>query len=126
LLGLVKLWEAFWKDRIQLRSTHNFSTQEGWVDTITVVNLSSVPIQVSHWELAWKPRHFRWRTSTIDVTPREGLSSMFTIGARDSHTIWFEADSKFDWGYPIASRRALFLTLHIFGRRCPKALKITA
>lgn len=125
LLGSVKLWETFWKDRVRLASNYSFSDAEGSTDKITAVNLSSVPIQVSHWVLAWKPKPFRWCTSTIGVTPYEG-TSMFKIEPRDSYTIRFEEEAKFDWSYRSASHRALFLTVHIFGRRRPKVLKIGA
>lgn len=123
MLGLVKLWEVFWKDRVRLKTTYSFSTQEGSTDEITIVNLSSVPVQVSRWELAWKPKSFHWCTSTIDVTPHEG-TSIFTVGPKDNHTICFEEDSKFDWSYRSTGNRALCLTLHIFGRRRPKVLRV--
>jgi hypothetical protein len=71
ILGLVKLWETFWKDRIRLATTYSFTGEEGAPDTITVANLSGAPVQVSGWTLAWKPNFFsRWNTSTIEVTTR--------------------------------------------------------
>jgi len=72
VLGVVKLWETFWKDRTRLTVTRFFTTQEGVSDESTVVNLSGVPVQVSSWTLAWKPKFFfRWNTSTIEVTHDE-------------------------------------------------------
>ncbi len=124
LLAGVKIWETFWKDRIRLTTTYSFSDEPSTDDTITVVNLSGVPIQVSHWTLAWKPNLFRWNTSTIDVTPEEG-TGMFKIGPKDSHTISFNDLAKFDWSYRSAQHRQLLLTLHVFGRRS-KVLKVRA
>jgi hypothetical protein len=124
ILGAVKLWESFWKDRIRLATTYSFTGQEGASDKITIVNLSAVPVQVSHWTLAWKPNLFHRKLSVIDVTPVEG-TPMFTIPPRNSHTLNFEEQSKFDWGYRSAHHRQLFLTLHIFGQKS-KVLKICA
>jgi hypothetical protein len=126
ILAAVKLWETFWKDRIRLITTYSFTGEQGATDTITIVNLSSVPVQVSHWTLAWKPKlFFRWNTSTIDVTPDEG-NGIFKIAPKDTHTLEFYEDhSKFDWSYRTAQHRQLYLTLHIFGRR-PKVLKVGA
>lgn len=124
LLAGVKIWETFWKDRIRLTTTYSFTGEPGTTDTITVVNLSGVPIQVSHWTLAWKPNLFRWNTSTIDVIPEEG-ADMFKIAPKASHTLPFENHSKFDWSYRSAQHRQLLLTLHIFGHRS-KVLKVHA
>jgi hypothetical protein len=131
VLAAVKFWETFWKDRIRLDSSHDFSSLAGAADTITIVNLSAVPVQVSHWTLAWKPTLlFRWNTPTLDVTPEDG-TGMFTIPPKDSYTLEFPDEaspsgrSKFDWSYRSATHRQLLLTLHIFGRR-PKVLKIHA
>jgi hypothetical protein len=123
LLGLVKLWETFWKDRLRLSTTYYFGSRDGTANEITIVNLSGVPVQVSHWTLAWKPNRFRWRTPAIDVTRDEG-TPMFTIAPKDNHTLCFEESDYFDWSYRTARNRALFLTLHIFGRRRPKVLRV--
>lgn len=127
-LGLVKLWETFWKDRLRLETTYSFIGLREEADEITVVNLSGLPVQVSHWTLAWKPNPFRWCTSEIDVTPeREPQSiSRFTIPSKGEYTLYFEEDSKLDWSYRTAQHRNLYLTLYIFGRRRPKELKVGA
>ena len=84
LLGGIKLWETFWKDRIRLATTNSFSGQKGAADEITIVNLSNVPVQVSHWELGWKPRLFKRGKPARDVTPDD--TSMFKILPKDSQT----------------------------------------
>jgi hypothetical protein len=126
ILAVVKLWEIFWKDRIRLATTYSFTGEEGASDTITVVNLSGAPVQVSGWMLAWKPNFFsRWNTSTIEVTHDEE-GTMFTIPAKDCYTLEFQESDKFDWSYRNALHRQLYLTLRIFGRRKPKVLKVGA
>lgn len=125
LLVLIKVWETFLKNRIQLETSYSFSNQEGSCDQITIENLSGVPVQVEQWQLEWRPRKLCFRMLTIDVTPSD-VNSRFRINAYDNYTIIFEDDSKFDWSHRTARRRALFLTLHIFGRRRPKVLKVGA
>jgi hypothetical protein len=126
LLGLVKIWETFWKDRLRLEATHSFIDPCEKADEITVVNLSGLPVQVSHWTLAWKPNPFRWRTSEIDVTPEPECVGRFTIPSKGNYTLYFEEDAKFDSSYRTARHRNLYLTLNIFGRRQPKVLKVGA
>jgi hypothetical protein len=107
ILGVVKLWETFWKDRIRLTTSYSFTQEEGAADTITVVNLSGAPVQVSGWTLAWKPNFFsQWNTSTIEVTHEEE-GTMFTIPARDRYTLEFQESDKFDWGYRTAEAKGL-------------------
>jgi hypothetical protein len=125
LLAAVKLWEAFWKDRLRLETTHSFDGRPEEPDEITIVNLSSVPVQVAYWSLVWAPRFMRWRTLPIDATPEEG-AGRFTISPKDCHTLRFAGEDKFDWSYRSASHRQLLLTLHIFGRRRPKVLKVSS
>jgi len=125
LLGGVKLWETFWKDRLKLATTYSFSDQSDAAHEITVVNLSGVPVQICRWSLAWMPNSFRWFTSTIDVTPQEG-AGIFTIPPKDSYALYFKEDSKFDWSYRTTRHRHLDLTLHIFGRSKPYMLKVYA
>ena len=122
-LGFVKFWETFWKDRIRLDTSYSWSGQEGAIDEIVIANLSSVPLQVAYWSLAWKPKLFHFRTSTLDVSPDE--VSGFKIDGKDTYTLYFEEQSKFDWGYRTSQHRALYLTLHLFGRKRPKSLRIT-
>ena len=124
ILGAATIWEKLWKDRTRLVTTFSFTGQRGVDDKITIVNLSGIPVQVSHWSLAWKPNLFRWRTSTINVTPDEDITP-FTIPARDNYILNFPDDYKFDWSYRSALHRQLYLTLHIFGRR-PKVLRVGA
>jgi hypothetical protein len=124
ILGLVKLWETFWKDRVRLVASGHFTTQEGVSDEIVIVNLSGAAVQVSYWTLAWKPNFFRRNTSKIDVTP-EG-NNIFAIPANDRHVLEFQEQDKFDWSHRGTLHSQLYLTMHIFGRRKPKVLKVHA
>lgn len=60
----------------------------------------------------------------IDVTPEDNMQT-FTIGPNDSHILYFEEPSKFDWSYRNARHRQLYLTLYLFNGR-PKVLRIGA
>lgn len=110
-LFFVKLWEAFWKDRIKLDTSYFLTGERGEPHEVVIANLSPMPVQVSHWELAWEPRWFAFWLKKIDVTPDE--TWRFKINGRDAHEISYE----FLWNGTTASGRHLVVRLKLFGRR---------
>jgi hypothetical protein len=112
ILAAMKIWEVFLKDRVRLASSYSFTNQEGEPDEIIIVNLSPVPVQVASWSLVWRPTMFHWATP-IDVTPFN--AGRFKVEAKGSHTLTFDEDVKFEWGYRNAANRKLCLDLRIFG-----------
>lgn len=126
ILFLIKVWETFFRDKLRLVTTYSFNSLENVSDTISIVNLSPVPVMVSHWSLEWKPRWFRQGTKSIDVTPDfDGLDTTgLKIAPHDYEAIEFAGLDKFDWGHKTATGRRLILTLHLFGRRRPIALVV--
>lgn len=124
ILAIIKIWEVRYKDRPRFATAYAFTDMPGEPNTITIANLSSLPVQVSHWALAWHPRRFQWNPGKVmDVTP-EDRGWQFSIKGHDSHTIEFSDDEKFEWGHRAASGRDLILTLSIFGQRRPIKLKV--
>ncbi len=123
LLGLLKLWEVFWRDRIKLSTTYSFTGAEGINDEVIIVNRSDSPVQISHWSLAWKPRLFRFNKVAEDLTPDE-RGERFTINPRSEHVLLFSEDDKFDWGWKATEGRNLYLALYLYDRRRPVKLRI--
>jgi hypothetical protein len=76
-LACIKVWESFWKDRIRLATSYSFVGEGGPASTISVANLSALPVLVSSWELAWEPKAPRWWVKRVDCTPDD--VSGFTI-----------------------------------------------
>ncbi|NMN57847.1 hypothetical protein FHT36_001744 [Xanthobacter sp. SG618] len=125
VLGVVKLWETFLKDRPRLRTSYSFSTAPGDEDTITIFNISPTPVQVINWTLQWEPKGWRHRErGKIDVTPDDG-GGAFKIGPRDSYVLGFDERDKFDWGYRASEGRRLTLTLYTFVTRKPIRLTVS-
>jgi hypothetical protein len=122
--GWIDIFEKVRGERISLRATGYFTGQPGGSDTITVVNISGTPVQVSHWTLVWTPNILWPKLSAIDVTPCPEYQSMFTIPPKDRYTIKLDDPYKFDRSVRSARHRKLLLTLHIFGRRRPKILDL--
>ena len=122
LLGFVKLYEVFWKDRIRLQTTYSFTSERGADSEITLVNLSPVPVQVADWSLVWVPRWWCFWRSRVNVTPDEAFR--FKIDGRDEYTLSFGEESSFQWGGGVAVRRRLILTLRVFGKSRPVKLKV--
>jgi hypothetical protein len=123
ILGLIKLWETLWRDRIKLSTTYSFTSANKVDDEITIVNLSDRTVQVAHWSLAWQNAFSA--TSITDLTPDNG-GYRFTIDPKSEHTIKFSDADKFDWGSRAAKGRKMFLTLFLFGRRRPMKLLVKA
>jgi hypothetical protein len=123
ILGLIKLWETLWRDRIKLSTTYSFTSADQVDDEITIVNLSDRTVQVEHWSLAWQ--HAFSASSVTDLTPDNG-GYRFTIDPKSEHTIRFSDADKFDWGSRAAKGRKMYLTLFLFGRRRPMKLLVKA
>jgi hypothetical protein len=123
ILGLIKLWETLWRDRIRLLTTYSFTSADQVDDEITVVNLSDRTVQVAHWSLAWQQAFSA--TKITDLTPDDG-GYRFTIDPKSEHTITFSDADKFDWGSKAAKGRKMYLTLFLFGRRRPIKLLVKA
>lgn len=49
LLGVVKLWEVFWRDRLRLATSYMLTGEPGGAHEIVIVNLSPVPVHVANW-----------------------------------------------------------------------------
>jgi hypothetical protein len=123
-LAGIKIWETFYKDRLRLAKSYMLTGETGGEHEITVANLSSVPVQVSSWSVAYEPKLFRWKTKRIDVTPDWDKVSGFRIDGHSTHTLFFGGEDQFEWGWKIQQGRKLCLALYIFGRKRPKRLTI--
>ncbi|MBB3610962.1 hypothetical protein [Rhizobium sp. BK602] len=123
-LAVIKIWETFFKDRLRLDKSYLLTGETGGEHEITVANLSSVPVQVSSWTLAYEPKVFRWKTKRKDVTPERYKVGGFKIDGHSSHTLLFGGEDQFEWGWKVQKGRNLCLDLHIFGRKKPKRLII--
>ncbi|OWU66387.1 hypothetical protein ATO2_18900 [Roseovarius sp. 22II1-1F6A] len=123
-LAAIKIWETFWRDRIRLAVSYSLSGERGGQHEITVANLSSVPVQISSWDLTWKPRWFAFWLKEVNVSPQ--YTYRFKIMGHDSYQINFEGRNQFAWGWKIASGRQLVLELNLFGRKRPLRLRVGA
>lgn len=110
-LAMIKIWETFWRDRIRLDSTYLLTDERDVPNEVVIANLSPVPVQIAHWELAWEARWFAFWLKKEDVSPDE--PTRFKINGRDEHTIRYE----FQWNGAASSGRRLVLRLKAFGQR---------
>lgn len=120
------IWDKLSAKRLRLATTYFVTGEDGTPDTITIVNLSPFPVQVSYWHLQWRPNLFHPFRSTVEAAefnPED--SSVFTILAYNNFTLKFFDPDKFDWSYRTSRHRKLYLTMDIFGHG-RKRLKIGA
>ncbi|MEY9328214.1 hypothetical protein ABIA20_005248 [Sinorhizobium fredii] len=113
-LACIKIWETFWKDRIRLAKSYSFAGEGGPASTISIANLTALPVLVSSWELVWEPKVFRWRVKRLDCTPDD--ISGFTIDRYSVLTLEFD-EQRFPWGYRVSRHRTLCLYLKVYGRK---------
>lgn len=124
-LAGIKIWETFWKDRVRLASTYSLTDQDGEPHTITVANLSSLPVQISSAELYWVPNFLSFpRRSPSSATPDHFFTETFKIDGHDAHSFEFADQDKFSWDYKTTDGRKLYLYLHVFGRPSPVRLLV--
>lgn len=114
-LGLLKVWELFFKDRVKADTTYTLSGARGGRHEIIVANLSSLPIQVAYWELAWEPRWSAFWLSRTELAHNEALR--FKISGHDKYHLVFAQEYQFRWDTKVASGKRLVLTLKLFGRK---------
>ena len=109
------------KRKLNLSTTYSFYGTDQIDDEITIVNLSPVPLFVSHWSLVWEPT---WppKRECLDITPDD--ASAFKVEGQDDFSLSFGGVDSLPWGHEVAKKRKLVLTLHIHGRRRPKRLTI--
>jgi hypothetical protein len=122
MLGITKLWELFWKDRVSLASTYCLNGHPDVPDEITIVNLGPVPVHVSHWRLEWQRRYWPIFRGSMDATPEE--TGRFKIDGYSAKTLVFDMMDKLPWGKDLSGPSKLILTLHVFGRKRPKRMPI--
>lgn len=122
VLGGIKIWEVFFKDRVRLDTSFLFTDEPGGAHEIDIANLSPIPVQISAWTLAYEPRLFRWNLETVELT--HAYNRGFRIDGHSSKKLSFSGIDKFAWGSDAPSNTNLCLTLHIFGRTRPKRLRV--
>lgn len=121
LSSALAVWE-YRKRRLNLSTAYAFFGTDEIADEIIIVNLSPVPVFVSHWALVWIPKNHLSRKKPIDITP-DDLNG-FKIAGEDIVTLKFGGQDKIPWGYSVSEKRKLVLTLHIHGRKTVKKLTI--
>jgi len=138
LAGLLGIWGAilstclayvkfleFRRERPQLSTTYSFISDPNHGNQVIIQNSSKTPVIISHWELIWqKKRLFKTEaTETIDYGYLDDRRDII-IGAHDTHTLTFQEQDHFQWGYKTAEKGILYLQLHIAGRAKPVMLKV--
>ncbi|MBW3245272.1 hypothetical protein KUV57_21665 [Epibacterium sp. DP7N7-1] len=121
-LAAIKMWETFWRDRIQLETSYFLTGEPGSQHEIIVANLSPVPVQVANWNLTWKPRWFAFWRKEVNVTPEE--TRRFKIEGHNNYQLNFKGFDRFEWGGAVASGRQLVLEFNLFGRSRPLLLPV--
>lgn len=105
VLGGLKIWEMFWKDRVRLYSTYNLTGPGGPDSTVTTANLTPLPVMVRGWSLVWEPRALRFWAKSNDVTPYEARG--FMVKGHTTFEMSFDEETRFAWDWKTAKHRDL-------------------
>ncbi|MGE3703516.1 MAG: hypothetical protein AB7G08_33040 [Hyphomicrobiaceae bacterium] len=115
VLAFVKLWEI-WRDRFRIEVSYNFTGSEQIGNEVLIRNLGNRPFILAHWELFYASRYcHRWKESPIES--REYDDGDTTVDPQRTLTLRFSEERYFWWGGAAMRRRAIYIRLHIAGRR---------
>lgn len=120
LLATVKLWEL-WRDRFRIEVGYDFTSSPEIGNEIHIRNLAGHPIILSFWELELSSR--RWLPRKTDsILFREPGGGDIRVEPHSTHTLRFQEDQHFDWGYKMLKGRRIYIRLHIAGRKSQRIL----
>ncbi len=115
LLALVKIAEL-WRDRFRLEISYSFTGDETIGNEVLIRNVTDRSLILAYWELLYcsgrRPfRHF------LPLQGAEHDEGDHVIPAFSSYSLRFSEENYFDWGVSALKGRAIFIRLHIAGRR---------
>lgn len=115
LLALIKLWEL-WRDRFRLQVGYNFRGNEDLGNEVIIRNLSTRPVVLTYWELLYCTGRFPNRTLEAFRDPGADVEDI-QIAPHTSYALTFSEQDHFDWGVRALNGRAIYVRLHLAGRR---------
>ena len=115
LLGLVKLGEV-WRDRFRLDVSYNLTGSDVFGSDILLRNLTSRPVILTYWELMYGARGWRKRNYESIAIPGHDADDT-RIDPHSTLKLSFVGDQNFEWGHKALRGRAIYIRLHVAGRR---------
>lgn len=124
VLGLIKLREVY-LNRIRLLVSYSFTSDPTRGNEIQLANPSNVPVMVQNWKLLWvKKRRLRKdiiKELTFDDEPELcGIN----IGAHSRHSIYFQDQDHFEWGFRTKAYGKLYIQVFIVEKKRPTTLLV--
>lgn len=114
-LAFIKLFEL-WKDRFRLEISYNFAGYATVGNEILIGNLSTRPVLVGHWQLLYGKWYWPiWKFEPFDAADHD--ASDLRIEAHDTCSLMFADADWFDWGASALNGRAIYIRMHVAGRR---------
>jgi len=120
LLAAIKVWEL-WRDRFRIDVGYDFTSSAEIGNEIHIRNLAGHPIILSFWELELNAGRWPFRKTGFLIF-REPGGGDIRIEPHSTHTLRFQEENHFDWGYKALNGRRIYLRLHIAGRKPQRVL----
>lgn len=111
------------KARTKIEVGHNFTGLPDIGNEVVIRNISSSPIIITYWELAWcKREFFRW-VQFKGKDPGE-FPIDIKLSEHSSTRLLFRDEEYFDWTHNSLMGGKIFLKLHIAGKNKPLFLRV--
>ena len=120
-LAAVRVYEAASKQP-KLVTTYSFTTDRSRGNTVSLLNVSSTPAVILHWELVRAERRVCRRRSSESIATSDDIGP-YTLGAHDVEHLRFCEEAHFAWSLDRTGDQ-IYLKLILAGRRRPKWLKV--
>ncbi len=114
VLAAIKFYE-FWRDRSRIRARAMLRGDPHLGNEITVMNLSSKPIIVEHWEIIYRGNAWWFGKEEPAASPWDD-DGCFSVEAHGSRTLTFRDMDYFGWGADLTARKSIWIRLHVAGK----------
>lgn len=129
-LAALRFYEFDRDRRPKLDTSVTLTSDEGFGNTIILLNSSKVPANIYNYSLAWVRPHFLHRYISsfrkvdheeFPLGPHDNCN--ITVAAYSQYSLHFTDENHFEWG--IQLKHNVYLKLWMIGRRRPLWLRIT-
>ena len=108
-----------WRNRARLETNYAFTTREDGGNSVTLMNLSSKPLIVRYWDVAWVPRQGGEGNVAAGPDPDELEGGRFRVAPHDVERLSLDDPSSagtFDWSDKASAGMRLWLRIVVAGR----------
>ncbi|MEQ1863548.1 MAG: hypothetical protein ABL996_02730 [Micropepsaceae bacterium] len=115
IMAAIKVWEL-WRYRFRVEVGGSFTSAADIGNKINILNLSPDPLILTHWEVFYGSGMWPFRRET-SICDREYDANNATIASNSTYPLTFANELYFSTTPDELKGRAIYICLHIAGRR---------